>query len=87
MAAASVNLPPLGTVIGNDDGSASIWNGKQWAPAAKGSDGSWSVDSAKMSAMGLGNAQGNAGSNDEQGLSRASVWRTIEVQGLADSCQ
>lgn len=81
---ASVNLPPLGTVIGNDDGSASIWNGKQWAPAAKGSDGSWAVDSAKMTAMGLGNAQGPAGSTDEQKYIMALRSQNDIVQNLAD---
>lgn len=84
MAAASVNLPPLGTVIGNDDGSASIWNGKQWAPAAKGPDGSWSVDSAKMTQMGLGNAQGAAGSPDEQKYIGALRSQNDIVQNLAD---
>lgn len=51
------DAPPVGVVIKEDDGSHSIWNGKQWLPAVQSQNG-WGVDKGKMSSMGLGAAAG-----------------------------
>lgn len=46
---------PLGQVIQSTDGSHSIWDGKNWAPATN--DGTnWKIDRARMAAMGVGGA-------------------------------
>jgi len=69
MAAASssgANAPPLGVVIKNDDGSNSIWNGKQWAPATQRGDGSWGVDNAKLASMGLNQSGGAISPADQK---------------------
>lgn len=58
MAGSAAAGPPLGTVIEQQDGSHSMWNGKQWAPAAQGGDGNWGVDQGRMAAMGLGGQAG-----------------------------
>lgn len=54
--AAAAAKPPLGTVIQTANGAHSMWDGKQWAPAAQGQDGSWRVDTDGMARMGLGGA-------------------------------
>jgi hypothetical protein len=81
---AGANAPPLGVVIDNGDGTNSIWDGKQWAPATKDSAGNWRRDNAKLSAMGMGGASGPLNPDDAK---RVAAMQTDldNVDGLANT--
>lgn len=64
--AGAASAPPLGVVIQQADGSNSMWNGKNWVPAAQGGDGSWAVDQAKLASMGLNQAGATLSGADQK---------------------
>jgi hypothetical protein len=85
---AAAPKPPVGTVIEAADGSHSIYDGKNFVPAAQDEGGNWGRDQAAMARLGMG-GNGKAGELSPEDQKQVSGIQTQAsgLEGLTTAAQ